>query len=129
MLRRWVSIVALLGVLLHAGAIVRHNAAMLGAQLEHQALLAGLSRICHGMGAAGESQPVDLPAIPAPTERPNGCPICSGMASAFALAGPDTILLEPPYQAVLTVGERVVTIPRTFVLVRPPTRGPPSALA
>ena len=48
--RSWVSILAVLGVLLHAGAIVRHNAAMAAASLQYQALVAGLSQICHGAG-------------------------------------------------------------------------------
>ena len=36
--RRWIALVALLGVLLHAGAIVRHHGVMLGATLQYQAL-------------------------------------------------------------------------------------------
>ena len=50
--RRWISIFALFGVLLHAGAIVRHNAAMTGAALQYQALVTGLAELCHGSGTA-----------------------------------------------------------------------------
>ena len=46
--RKWISVLALLGVLLHAGAIARHNAAMTGATFQYQALLTGLAQLCHG---------------------------------------------------------------------------------
>ena len=84
--RKWISILALLGVLLHAGAIVRHNAAMTGATFQYQALLTGLAQICHGSTTAATSlAAAELPFVPQPTDAQNGCPICSGLSAAVAL--------------------------------------------
>ena len=66
--RRWIAVVALLGVLLHAGALVRHHATMLGATLDHQALLADLGRICHSAGTPTIPGPRSVSTVRAPTE-------------------------------------------------------------
>ena len=47
-LRPLIHILAVLGVLVHAGALVRHNTAMVGATLEYNALLSDVGSICHG---------------------------------------------------------------------------------
>lgn len=49
-MRRWINILAVFAVLLHAGALVRHHAVMLNADAQHKALLADLGAICHGGG-------------------------------------------------------------------------------
>lgn len=87
-LRRWVSLIAVLGVLLHAGALVRHNGVMLAAAGVHAALTSDLLAICHGGVDAASNTLADLPSIPKPTNATSGCPLCSGPASAFALAAP-----------------------------------------
>jgi hypothetical protein len=46
--RRLISVLAIIGVLLHAGLFIRHNAMMLGAALDHAALADIFSNICFG---------------------------------------------------------------------------------
>ena len=97
--RKWISILALFGVLLHAGAVVRHNAAMTGANLQYQALVTGLAQICHGTATGDALAAAELPYVPKPTDAQNGCPICSGLSSAVALAAPPQpalVSLAPP---------------------------------
>lgn len=53
LVRRLIGVLAVSGVLLHVGALVHHNAVMVEAQFQHNALLADLGRICHGGGEAG----------------------------------------------------------------------------
>lgn len=82
---------ASLAVLLHGGALVRHNGAMLGALLEHAALTADLAAICRGDGATDASRVGDLPPIPKPSDAQQGCPICSGQCPLFALEAPEPV--------------------------------------
>lgn len=126
LLRRWISLLALLGVLWHAGALVRHNAVMAGAHLQHQALVTDLQVICHS-GGPGAAEPANLPHIPRPYDVEFGCPICSGVASAFALIGPEPVVLtaelsskqiEPP----VLVASLAVAPERLL----PPARAPPA---
>ena len=124
--RKWISVLAVLGVLLHAGVLVRHNAAMAGAALEYQTLLAGLSQICHG-GGTGTVDPSELPYVPPPNDAQNGCPICSGVASAVALAAPpiDVALVLAPAASDFSV--EIHRPPAAAHHLHPPARGPPQA--
>jgi hypothetical protein len=124
--RTWIGIIALLSVLLHAGAIVRHNGVMLGATFQYQALLGDLARICHSAGTTADVPAADLPAIPKPSDAQNGCPLCSGLASAFALIGPEpaAIVLPQPVAPVFHV--RAIVVPSATHAVHPPARGPPA---
>jgi hypothetical protein len=125
-LRRWISVVALVGVLLHAGAIVRHNASMLGALLRHQALLTDLAQICHRDSGGDARLTADLPVVPMPSDAQKGCPICSGLAPLFGLTAPAvTWLLKRAHEAAhqpIAVAALPVQ-PRTAL---PQARGPPS---
>ena len=124
--RKWISIFALFGVLLHAGAIVRHNAAMTGATFQYHALVTGLAEICHGSGAAGAVPSGDLPYVPRPSDAQSGCPICSGLATAVAAVAP--ALTSVP----VTAPVKVVFYPTGHFVsehgraVHPPARGPPA---
>jgi hypothetical protein len=124
LLRRWISFLAIVGVLLHAGALARHHVVMLDAHLQHQALITDLLQICHSNGL-GTVTPDGLPDIPRPSETQDNCPICSGLASAVALAAPETAswlrLVEKPALETLTVAIFVGQSPAE----RPPVRGPP----
>ena len=85
--RRFVNLVALLGVLVHAGLAVRHSQVMLGAHLERQGLMAALGVICHGNGQATTSVDAELPWLPPPADQQTGeCPLCAGLASVAVLA-------------------------------------------
>jgi hypothetical protein len=124
-LRRLLSLLAIVSVLLHAGAAMRHHGLMLGAHLQHQALLADLHSIC-ASGVAGTPDADDLPQIPRPSDARAGCPICSGLAPLFAVTPPAPRLLaligaspdQPPFLA-------AALVPQTRN-ARPPARGPPA---
>ena len=98
-LRRWISIFAMLGVLLHAGALVRHHGVMLGALLQYDALVSDLAAFCHSGADGASHSPVDLPSIPKPSDAKNGCPICSGHSPAFAVVAPALLELRVPASA------------------------------
>jgi hypothetical protein len=119
-------LVAALAVLLHAGALVRHNGIMLGALLEHAALTADLTAFCHSGAAQDSSKPGDLPSIPKPTDAQYGCPVCSGQCAAFAIHAP-----EPIAPVALVAACHWQAAPPAFLSpashsVCPPARAPPS---
>jgi hypothetical protein len=125
MLRRWISFVAMFGVLLHAGFIVRHNAVMLSANLQQQELVAALGVICHGNGGTAQLAASDVPHVPQPSDSQSGCPICSGMVSAVALlpAMNFATLAHNSKSVRLAVVGREIAV--RLVAVCPPSRGPP----
>lgn len=125
MLRRAVSYLVVLGVLLHAAALVRHNAVMLEAHSLRAALVADLMVLCHPSGS-NSVDPANLPDVPLPTDAQNGCPVCSGLAFALALPTPDLtpyfVAFDPPrLRPVIVATHR--PLPRA---VLPPSRGPPT---
>src|SRR6185295_19841617 len=85
-MRKWIGVLALASVLLHAAALVRHNTVMTGANLQYQALVESLTQICHGSGVAGNTATTELPYIPPPSNSEHGCPICSGLGPSMAVA-------------------------------------------
>jgi hypothetical protein len=125
MLRRAVSYLVVLGVLLHAAALVRHNAVMLEAHSLRASLITDLMVICHPSGT-NSVDAAQLPDVPLPTDAQNGCPVCSGLAFALALPTPDLtphfVAFDPPrLRPVIVAAHR--PLPRA---VLPPTRGPPT---
>jgi hypothetical protein len=125
--RTWISVLAVLGVLLHAGAIARHNAAMAGAALDYRALLAGLTQICHGGSGTGRIDASELPYVPPPNDAQSGCPICSGLSPVLALAAP------PAGLALAFAPSSPVSVREAYGVrgaenhLHPPARGPPGA--
>lgn len=126
MLRRWISLLAVLGVLLHVGAVARHNAVMADALLQHQALVADLQVICHS-GGVGVLETADLPGVPRPADAKLGCPLCAGVASAFTLPGPETAPLRAPLSAALSspLATHAAAPQGLDYRCLPPARGPP----
>jgi hypothetical protein len=124
--RKWISILALIGVLLHAGAIVRHNAAMTGANLQYQTLLNGLSQICHSATSGKDLAAAELPFVPKPTDAQNGCPICSGLSSAVALTAPEPAAVFDPTPVAIAFRFDTNGVPDAGHPVCPPARGPPA---
>ena len=130
--RRWISCVVMLGVLLHAYALVRHNTVMLTAHLSHGALLSDLGVLCQPSTMADQSAGMmgtdasELPYIPRPADAQHDCPICSGLAAIAALPAPDAaphyLVFDPPALRPTTEAAPAV-LPRTL---SPPVRGPPS---
>lgn len=131
--RKCVSVLAVLGVLLHAIAVVRHHAVMLAAPTiagdsgpisdDLLRLTKDLSFICHvsadGIAAAA-------PADDSGTrDGRQTCPICAGLASPFAVAAKDMPALAIPAPLRITVSghaDERLTVQRR---IRPPSRGPP----
>jgi hypothetical protein len=121
--RRLIGIVALLGVLVHAGALVRHNGMMLGALLQYQGLVADLTAMCHGSGTPADA---DLPFLPRPTGAEFGCPICSGVVAAFALAPVEVAEIAPRLPGAHRQPPRLTASASVERLGLPPGRGPPA---
>jgi hypothetical protein len=123
--RTLIRLIAVLGVLLHAAALVRHHGMMLGGHLQHQALLSDLAALCHAGGDNG-SPTAELPWIPAPTQSKSDCPVCAGQVSAFALAAPD--LPQLPSRVAVAESWQIAASrghPQ-YHAVCPPARGPPA---
>lgn len=121
--RRLIGIVALLGVLVHAGALVRHNAIMLGALLQYQGLVADLTAMCHGSGAVPASE---LPYLPKPSGAEFGCPICSGLVAAIALPVPEQAEPARPLPQAQSPAPGLAAVASHDRLGLPPARGPPA---
>ena len=123
-LRRWISVVAAVGMLAHAAALERHKTAMLGAAVQLSKLAADLARICHGGDNAGLA--VDRP--PSPADSQVNCPICAGLGPPFIdVAAQKTALahLLTPAPATPRIAERREGL---RLALRPPVRGPPATV-
>ncbi len=124
-LRKLISILAMLGVLLHTGALVHHNAAVLDAALQYHALLSDLGLRCQGSGGR-TSEVADLPQVPGPYDTQSGCPICSGLAPAIALATPWAAEIAAPLETRADQFTAIVSIAELPREALPPARGPPA---
>jgi hypothetical protein len=125
MLRRLISFVVLLGMLLHAHALVRHNGVMLDAHLQRATLIADLLVICHPSGT-GTIDAANLPDIPRPTDAQYNCPICSHLGTVVALPAHSPVPTSMAFHSVARSplpAARGTELLRTFI---PPARGPPS---
>lgn len=125
--RRLVNLVALLGVLVHAGLVVRHNAVMLGAHLDRQGLIAALGVICHGSGQDAAVTDAELPWVPPPSEQQTGeCPLCAGLTpfavlTANASCGGVPVAFRIPSSQFVVYDARPIEVAR----IKPLSHGPP----
>mgnify|MGYP003386360221 CR=1 FL=1 len=122
--RTIIQLFAIVGVLFHAGLIVRHSVSMVLAKLQYQELVASLSVICHSGGAIKSLAAAELPDLPEPTGQSSDCPLCMGTAAVAILpigygtiSGPDST-----YARISVRGRRIAT---RLSAVCPPPRGPP----
>ena len=124
-LRGWIILIAVFGVLLHAGALVRHNGSMLAPALAHDQLAADLLVICHGGVKGVSTSSSDKPSNQGPSDVGGNCPICTGHAPAFVLAAPEQLGVVAPAMTgfELSVLCRILSVQRSAVC--PPARGPP----
>lgn len=90
-INRTAGIIAIAGVLLHAFALVRHHAVMLAEVpppvengLRVAAAFPYAFPLCRGNAASRPGEPGKQ--VPAAPHRPLPCPVCSGTATAFAVA-------------------------------------------
>ena len=124
-LRRWISIVAVMGVLLHAGFLVRHSLAMADASRQYHAILADLGSLCRASAGEERIPTSDLPQLPPPSDA-TGCPICTGLVTAFALADPQPAALAVPTAIATQRFSVAVAAVRPLRTAHPPARGPPA---
>ncbi len=123
-LRRWISIVAMMGVLLHAGLLVRHGLAMTDATQAYHAILADLATLCRAIPGNEPIPASDLPSLPQPSD-PMSCPICAGLVAAFAIPAPQPAALPVPAAAATQRFSIAVAAVRPMRAAHPPARGPP----
>lgn len=126
-MRKWTSLLAVLGVLLHAGTLVRHHVMMFGAGSPYQALLADLQVICHGAGGIERIARSELPAQPGPTDADMRCPLCAGLVGAYALLAPQSTPTAHAVATQMLVPRPVSTLAELQRTNHPPSRGPPQA--
>jgi hypothetical protein len=122
-LRRWLSLVAILGVLVHAGLFVCHNAMMLGAALDSAALAEALGEICQGQ--PGSSQSVDQTLPQNPDGVRHRCPDCLGAAAVNVVlpAAPAFYLTICSIDSDTRISAALVA--SADVALWPPGQGPP----
>lgn len=121
--RRWINVVAIRGVLLHAGMIFRHNAVMVNAKLQHLDLVTSLRVICSADGSTTRPDASGMP-----SENNADCPVCAGALQASAML-PDIghQLARPDMTSarIATVGQ---TIAVRLTAAWPSPRGPPALI-
>jgi len=128
-IRRWVGLLAVAAILLHAVALARHNVIRFQAIAAELAASTGFApaAICYVAVEADSDGPA--PAVPGDGQDgpSKPCPICLGLISAHALS-----TSEAPAPRIPTAVSFVRFIPQklelapTARLFLPPTRGPPS---
>lgn len=119
-----ISLTAVIGMLLHAGLLVRHNAVMLDAAFDQLALSFAGGVLCHGDGDSDQARP----ALPRHSGALPDCPVCVGAASAAAILPPMIALpgrVATPAREVVSLDRDIAQRP---VALRPPSRAPPSAI-
>ena len=127
-MRRWhniVGLIAVLGVLFHAGLLVRHHVQMLTAHLAQQSLTSALGVICHATGTSGTLEDAERPDLP-PPQNTTDCPICMGLGSAVAVLAERVVMRNVSHA--ISIRQEIIAeiITEALTHLRPPTRGPPS---
>jgi hypothetical protein len=122
--RKFVGLLAVFGVLLHAGLIVRHNVSMVASQLGSASQFTFM--ICHGDGSAATvAANVGMPAEDRGS-LDDTCPMCAGFgATAAVLSEPTKIAVRhlPASTSIVAIAEAIA---ERRAGDRPPTRGPPA---
>jgi hypothetical protein len=123
MQRRLLSLLAIIGVLLHAGFFVRHNAMIVGAALDQAALSDIFSEICSGKPGSPTSPDATYPRNHGNPE--SHCPDCLAFAGAVALL--PTVFVN--YDAIYSIRSDALISPQVVsqngLVLWPPGQGPP----
>jgi hypothetical protein len=126
--RRWISWIAVAAILLHTAAISRHSLILFqAASAEIATATADAGFICHTDASVSENGwAQELPGKnKGSPSKP--CPICLGLASAYALTASEAPVFRVPqavFQKVALPQEAEHGTAASFLL--PLTRGPPS---
>lgn len=132
MLKRWIAVLAAIGMMIHTGVVVRHagmmlaNALQAAAQAPADTLQAALDTAqCSATPSALD--PATASDKPAPRKPASGykCPICGGASAAVALADIVVDLTPPRFERGPRVVVRVREAVRQAARLWPPNRGPP----
>jgi Protein of unknown function (DUF2946) len=125
-LRRLISVMAMFGVLLHAGLLVRHSVSMTAAGFEHAALQTSLSTFCHGGGGVSQLPAAETPDLPQPSNTGGDCPICSGVCGAAVVLPAVDAYIATPDRTAEKIAARAEILALRKADAWPPSRGPPA---
>lgn len=132
MWRRWISVLAVMGMLLHAAIVVRH----------HQMMASPLSAVAAiAEQAAAEGHPILVVdgMVICQTDRGDSgpghgkhkppCPLCTIASSSVTLVSVDW--LPPYFSPAVRTGQLSLSDQRSEVIrrLRPPSRAPPAQIA
>lgn len=120
--KRWLSVLAIAGILLHATALVKHAVTMAASgngTPAISALLADATIICHSSSASSGTK---LPGQKQPAK--SSCPLCSGLAPLAALEAVHQVPVYCPQQRGLRLAAADVELV-IYASIRPNSRGPP----
>ncbi|MFN0218104.1 MAG: DUF2946 family protein [Hyphomicrobium sp.] len=125
--QRWVSLLALLGVMLHAAALTGHHTRSMSMAIAQAAATPGSIVICRADGGT-ETITIEqmLKGGSGKSSKSTTCPLCCGAAPAFAVTAPAPVLLAVIARTVdapLIVEHAALPVARA---VRPPATGPPA---
>lgn len=118
--RRWISLLAILSVLLHAAVVARHHHAVFAAALADH-ISAHLTVVC-GEIIPDNAAPGDFPA---PNKSTHKCPICMGAVPAVAVADAVVPVIYAPPPGGLKVSFSSDREGCKAVTALPPSRAPP----
>lgn len=122
---KFISLMAIAGLFLHAGLLVRHNAVVLAAAFDPLGLSGGI--ICRG-GVAPQDL-ADSTGLPDPAGPILKCPVCTGaVAAAAILPQPATIagpVVEHTQPRAAAARQQLV---QRLTHIWPPTRAPPESV-
>jgi hypothetical protein len=124
-LRGVIGLIAVLGVLMHAGLLARHHTMALAAAFDPFSMLNIAGAICTGDGAIAAISDEDGPSIPSKSDMQGKCPICLGMAAANAILSEPiefARLGEPVSERIVVVGQQIA---ERIGARLPPSRAPP----
>jgi hypothetical protein len=122
---RIVKLLALLGVLLHAYALVGHNGAMLRASLLQAAQASSeLGVICHAF--SGSQDATDHSGGSQHDKATASCPLCAGAVSAHALEPPAQFIAAFIAKPIDVAPQREAGLRAPQRFARPPSTGPPA---
>ena len=122
---RWIALVAIVGVLVHAVAIVRHHAAMTAVPSADRSLLADLAvAICHGASGRTALAGKELPGPPRNDSL--DCPLCMGVPAAFVCPSPASFIVPADAVGLASWHWSEQTIAQIFRL-HAFARGPPQS--
>jgi hypothetical protein len=121
--RRLVSLLAIIGMLLHAGLFVRHNAMMLGVALDRAAFVDAFDEICLGKSNSPATSDAGHPQNKGDPQA--HCPDCLGFAGAVALLPTISVNYDASYSIASDVLFSSQVISTDGLLLWPPGRAPP----